>query len=502
MATMNIWLRRYSLLIWIIFIFCITFYARSKQNRNKEHSFEGHFWVFTDAHIDIYYRNDGDPAFHCRNVSVNNMTKIIRKFGHFDCDTPRALVTSAFSAAKNIDSNIDFLIWLGDSTSHRLRAGDTIIPVFQNLSQQLRQFFPKTLIIPVLGNHDIVLTSNRTTRFIEFYNKTQFHLLLHDIDARQTFFQGGYYSIRHRTLQENDQITLRFVVLNTAMFQPHLLESFDTNDILQQIEWFNRTMSDAYKLKDRVLLLTHLPFGMNEDLLYRFYDLNYEQKLLSIINQYSSIIIMCLTGHRHYDMFRVYSSGNITMGILNHPAISPVGHLTQPSIRKYSYNRQKLVLTDYEQYNLNILQVERTQNDVWSLSYRFSSWYRQKKEITSDSLFHLVHLIRENSFYLKRFLFNKHYSEKHFITNHKILHTLCALTLFNFDQLILCTRILKNKNLLYDNIIQNTSLEINVHMNEQMREYRNLYQRIIILLFAFFLILLTICYQIYSKCLL
>ncbi len=73
----------------------------------------GHFWVFTDSHVDIHYRNDGDPAGHCRNVSINNMTKIIRKFGHFNCDTPAELLTSAFSAAKRIDSDIDFIIWLG-----------------------------------------------------------------------------------------------------------------------------------------------------------------------------------------------------------------------------------------------------------------------------------------------------------------------------------------------------------------------------------------------------
>ncbi len=73
----------------------------------------GHFWVFSDSHVDILYRNDGDPAAHCRNISLNNITKIIRKFGHFDCDTPIELLISAMSAAKKIDSDVDFLIWLG-----------------------------------------------------------------------------------------------------------------------------------------------------------------------------------------------------------------------------------------------------------------------------------------------------------------------------------------------------------------------------------------------------
>ena len=74
----------------------------------------GHFWVFTDSHVDVLYRPDGDPASFCHNaLSLNNKTKILRKFGHINCDAPVNLITSALSAAKSIDSNIDFMIWLG-----------------------------------------------------------------------------------------------------------------------------------------------------------------------------------------------------------------------------------------------------------------------------------------------------------------------------------------------------------------------------------------------------
>lgn len=73
----------------------------------------GHFWVLSDAHVDVHYRHDGDPATHCRNVTLRNITKILRKFGHFDCDTPVDLLMSAISAANRIDSNVDFVIWLG-----------------------------------------------------------------------------------------------------------------------------------------------------------------------------------------------------------------------------------------------------------------------------------------------------------------------------------------------------------------------------------------------------
>jgi cytochrome c biogenesis factor len=37
----NIWTRRYSLLIWVVFVCCITFYVILEEKRNKENLFEG-----------------------------------------------------------------------------------------------------------------------------------------------------------------------------------------------------------------------------------------------------------------------------------------------------------------------------------------------------------------------------------------------------------------------------------------------------------------------------
>ncbi|CAF4362627.1 unnamed protein product [Rotaria socialis] len=419
-----------------------------------------HFWVFTDAHVDAFYRSDGDPATRCRNVSSDNRGRIIRKFGHFNCDTSSELLSSTLTAAKKIDSNIDFIIWMGDATSHLSSGANTILDVNRNFSQELRKKFPNTPIIPVLGNHDIVLDTNRSTRFMKFYNETKYNLLLNDANAVETFFKGGYYSLRFRTSKDKQQTLLRFIVLNTAMFQPQYNDFFDLHEPIEQIQWFNKTLLDAHDSHDRVLLLTHVPFGVNENLLYKFYDLKYEQKLLSIIDKYSSSIIMCLSGHRHQDIFRVYSSSNTTMGIIGHPSISPVGYLSQPSIRKYSYNRQTHTLKDYEQYSLNVNEAERTQKDRWALSYRFSSWYHQSKEITSTSLLRLIYLIRTNPMYSRRFLLTKHQTDRTTLKKHRIIQTLCALTLFNFDEFILCTRILEKKNADGDGAITPIDFEI------------------------------------------
>lgn len=258
----------------------------------------GRFWVLSDSHVDILYRTDGDPATRCRNVSSKKSSGIVRKFGHSNCDAPIELLTSAFTAASRIDPNVDFLIWLGysgrldlrgshlfhlfsDATSHLAWQQDTILPVNAHFSEQLRKYFPTTLVIPVLGrfksgfsserneqnllicvgNHDILLQANHTTRFQEFYNRTQYHRLLKDAEAQRTFIQGnlqqartgrsnsepillvcrsllgGYYFLRYQPIKRQDQTYLRFVVLNTAMFQPQHITSFDPDEAQRQIEY-------------------------------------------------------------------------------------------------------------------------------------------------------------------------------------------------------------------------------------------------------------------------
>lgn len=258
-------------------------------------------------------------------------------------------------------------------------------------------------------------------------------------------------------------------------------------------------MAEASKLKDRVLLLMHTPFGINENYLYNFYILKYEQALLSIINQYSSIILVCLSGHRHEDSFRVYSSSEATLGILSHPSISPIGYLSLPSIRRYRYNRVSIQLTDYDQYTLNLLESERTGRESWSLSYTFTSWYYQSREITSNSLRQLTYRVRTESSYLKRFLLAKYYSVNTTLTRHKIIQVVCAMTLFNFDEFILCTRLLEKKHLeLYSEMIMNYLTQLNPHSAEQSNEYRHVYRRIAVFLFVVSITIGALIYRIFT----
>jgi len=129
MSIINLRPKRYLLLLWIFFLCCIIYCLTLRRKPNEGNLAKGiiilfvsfiryyfhlgHFWVFTDSHVDIFYQSHSDSVAHCHNISLNNITKIIRKFGQFNCDIPTELLYSACAAAKRIDSKVDFIIWLG-----------------------------------------------------------------------------------------------------------------------------------------------------------------------------------------------------------------------------------------------------------------------------------------------------------------------------------------------------------------------------------------------------
>ena len=50
------------------------------------------------------------------------------------------------------------------------------------------------------------------------------------------FLLGGYYSIRYPTYRDTIPINLRFIVLNTVMFQSMNDDIFDSNEAMEQIK--------------------------------------------------------------------------------------------------------------------------------------------------------------------------------------------------------------------------------------------------------------------------
>ncbi len=71
---------------------------------------DGYFWHVTDMHWDPTYRLDS-RAFSCPESSDTQPSWGI--YGDYLCDAPWALINSSVYAMKEINPDVDFLIWTG-----------------------------------------------------------------------------------------------------------------------------------------------------------------------------------------------------------------------------------------------------------------------------------------------------------------------------------------------------------------------------------------------------
>ena len=83
-----------------------------------------------------------------------------RKYGELTCDIPMITAVKQMQALvewiKESGEDIDMILWTGDSVAHDIHrvTEDRTFESIVQLSTLLKQYFPTTLVIPVLGNHD------------------------------------------------------------------------------------------------------------------------------------------------------------------------------------------------------------------------------------------------------------------------------------------------------------------------------------------------------------
>lgn len=127
-------------------------------------------------------------------------------FGHYNCDSPWALVESAIKTMKaKQGDNVEFVLWTGDALSHSAQplSEQKQHEILRNITELLGRSFSSPFIFPVLGHEDGSSGLHKYRQMGELWR----HWL--PTEALVTFEQGGYYSI------EQTRSRLRIVALNT-----------------------------------------------------------------------------------------------------------------------------------------------------------------------------------------------------------------------------------------------------------------------------------------------
>jgi hypothetical protein len=237
------------------------------------------------------------------------------------------------------------------------------LPIINTVFRKISSAFPKTPILPALGNAEFSpnygLWDNDTLNYVGLRDPwSQF------LNSREmsTFTKGGYFY--------RDFKSVRVVILNSVIY--HFARANGAADPYSQLEWLDRVCSEARELGLGVLVFCHIPPSVSsrENLGKQGWRPEYADRFADIFFRHR-FRLTC--GHFHFDaLLPIFNSGGRHGGYaMSAPSLSP-RHDSNPAFRVIRTRRGAAV--DYEQFHADIIGNPR-EEVVWRKEYGFRELY-------------------------------------------------------------------------------------------------------------------------------
>eukprot|EP00727_Mastigamoeba_balamuthi_P014097 m51a1_g931 hypothetical protein (705) ;mRNA; r:213753-221584 len=241
---------------------------------------------------------------HVTDIHLDN-SYALGPFGAPMCDAPRALVYEAMRALHDLYPSPDFIVYTGDSSSHMVLSefDSRIIEASKDIFGAFDKYFPDSIVLPVMGNHDVY----------PLYNVSAFGnlSLLDDLNAIWSkWLSGAFYQIK---VAER----VRVLALNVNYYAKQNLLS----DLREEFnEWYS-----------------------------------------GLVAQYSDVVRGQFAGHTHLDELRIVRDPE-TLRAVGHvyvvPSLTPYSGGSKrgvwPAVRVWHYEPSTGELFDYEQLHVNM----------------------------------------------------------------------------------------------------------------------------------------------------
>lgn len=291
-----------------------------------------------------------------------------------------------------------FIVLLGDNFAHLLRARfekytvTTLHPQFANFANQFEQFMLYKIqqasgTVPtffVIGNND-----SDDSNYYTHVNGSFYRLisavgcpLIRTTKNQQLFARdfpfAGYYQVILPGSHSN-----KLIALNTVPFSYHA-----TGDYLQatdqQLKWLEQQLEQAKSTHSKVLLIMHIPpgtevpsdmtFWKNDNQL--FWRQPVAKRFHELMMRYSNSVAGILAGHTHMDAFKIMRLNDQTVFVSVVGGIS-AQYLNNPTIKMYTYEPSKLMITNYTAYYLLESDQDFSVNQAkWLMEYSFNDVYQ------------------------------------------------------------------------------------------------------------------------------
>jgi sphingomyelin phosphodiesterase acid-like 3 len=358
----------------------------------------------SDLHFNPFY----DPALVDKLITADYKSwqqvfaSSANKMSDTGQDSNFRLLYSALSAMRKQEKSPAFILISGDFLCHDFsdyfnqyaspQYGDSLqsftAKTIQFIAHMLDTFFPKTVVLPVLGNNDSYCgdySMQPNGPFLSMFARAWVGLQRNgsnkaaDSNFVKQFSKGGYYTFPFPGNRSG-----KMILLNTVFYAPKYSDcgSSGQNAPEEQISWLDSVMKPTQPTQ-QLWMMYHIPPGIdifktvktscgcNNPSVSTMWGENYIRQFLTRIQANAGQIKAAFAGHTHMDDFKVIYQGTTPVSFIHiTPSISPY-FKNNPGFQRITYNPSTMMLQNAETFYLNL---EKSGAD-WTPEYNFAATY-------------------------------------------------------------------------------------------------------------------------------
>ena len=324
-------------------------------------------------HYDPFYDSEEDPNSSCRKnspfkdmygenifdwVPSHLQTLEPSTFGHYGCDSPKALVDLMMDKMNKIQPDVDVILVSGDYLAHGFAAKDEGKSHMKEIKETLKYVFvdilsakfPNAIILPALGNNDIKYHYRAPTQdddapeYYSYFADVLFNQVSGNkkIDSemiKQDFLTRGYYRYDYDFPTYSDGYYLSFLSLN-SLYYNLVTPSTEQNILTEQLDWLEHHLSTAEDDRKFVIFFHIYPGEYQVHKETYFWDEESTTRFINIVETYDKNVAIILGAHTHFSDVRINSASKsqsskflksedsnddvAKMAILITPSITPI----------------------------------------------------------------------------------------------------------------------------------------------------------------------------------
>lgn len=367
----------------------------------------GRFLALSDVHLDPF----ADPALVAELVAApaEQWPAILARgqagLGAYGRETSQALLESALADMALVEPRPDFIIFTGDLLAHhfgrtyqRLSKDDSqagleafIAKTMSVFAATLAKRFPGVEVHLTLGNNDAYEGDYLVAPGGHFLRDATdvFAARFFPEPSRRADFARQFPAAGHYALPLAGPGKLRLVSLNGVYFSHrHPDSDREGGPWAAELDWLEAELARAEAAGERVLLLAHIPPGVNVyntlrdpannpgalERVQGFWSPRPQARFLEILARHERTVAAIFSGHTHMDDFRLLrrADGQAAVYVGITPALSPqFGN--NPGFKVFSYDAAAGRLLDFQTHYLDLA----ASQPVWRGEYGFLQAYGQ-----------------------------------------------------------------------------------------------------------------------------